>query len=271
MGIFKDTLLVSDVDGTLITYGGTIPESNVEAIRRFIDGGGLFTIATGRGVQSARRYINKIQHNCAPIIYNGGAIYEYETERFLWQKTLPVSAKVLVKEILERFPLMGVQVYCGLELFILNSSDVCERMTTHEKIEFTETSIDKIWDREWNKVLCLAQEPLVLEMIAELEKVKTDGYYFCRTQVEYYEIMAVGADKGNALKRLAEIKGIDMKDTCAVGDYYNDEALIDAAGYSAYAENAPEELKAKADYIAAHCEQGAVADFVDHLEKRKSL
>jgi len=265
MGLFSGTLLISDIDGTLITYKGELPKNNIEAIEYYISEGGLFTLATGRGVPSARRYINKIVHNCPPVIMNGGAIYDFESESFLWVKKLPDSAKDCVKNIMEKFPQMGIQVYCDKSLYVIRDSVTCQNMVSHEKLEPIFAAFEDISDKDWNKVLCLAPLEFVLEMIEYLDKTEPDGFYFCRTQVEYYEIMAIGADKGNALKRLAEIKGIKHENTFAIGDYYNDAALIEGAGYSSYTENAPDELKKDADYISAHCSDGAVADFIEHL------
>ncbi len=268
MGIFSGILLVSDIDGTLKDYDGTIPAANIEAIKYFIKNGGLFTVATGRGVESARASMQKIVSNCAPIVFNGGAIYDYGTEEFLWQKPLPDTAKEVVLEISEKFPTMGIQVYHEHELYLLADSAVCQRMVTYEGLKYTYERFGDIKGITWNKVLCLTDEPTVMEMIAYLSHKTPDGFYFCRTQAEYYEIMSVGADKGSALARLAALKGIDIQNTYAIGDYYNDETLISAAGYSCYTDNAPEELKPLANYISVHCKDGAVADYIRHIESR---
>ena len=52
-----------------------------------------------------------------------------------------------------------------------------------------------------------------------------------------------------------------------MGDYYNDLEMIKKADVSAVPEDAPEDIKAYADFIAGSCEDGAVADFIDYLTK----
>ena len=52
-----------------------------------------------------------------------------------------------------------------------------------------------------------------------------------------------------------------------MGDYYNDLEMIKIADVSAVPEDAPEDFKAYADFIAGSCEDGAVADFIDYLTK----
>ena len=47
---FSDILLTVDYDRTLTAPDSTIPQRNLEAIRYFIDNGGIFTVNTGRSV-----------------------------------------------------------------------------------------------------------------------------------------------------------------------------------------------------------------------------
>ena len=53
MSAYENTLIISDLDGTLIPRGGVISEENKEALQRFVAGGGRFAIATGRTPEAA--------------------------------------------------------------------------------------------------------------------------------------------------------------------------------------------------------------------------
>ena len=55
-----------------------------------------------------------------------------------------------------------------------------------------------------------------------------------------------------------------------MGDYYNDLEMIKKADISAATDNAPEDVKLYADFVAGRCEDGAVADFIDYLAKIRS-
>jgi len=268
MGIFSGTLLTSDVDGTLINYSGDMPQRNIEAIEYYIANGGLFTVATGRGVVSATRYIKRITHNCAPIVFNGSAIYDFEKQQFLWQHPLPDSVHAVVADILENCPDMGIQVYSELDMFVLKDSAVNQRMVAYEGMPYTYEKLEDITCRKWNKILCLSEEEKTEALIEYLKKYSPEDFHFMRTQKEYYEIVATGADKGSALVRLGQLYDIAPENIYAIGDYYNDVQLIEAAGYSAYTSGAPEELKPTANYIACDVDEGSVADFIYHIEKR---
>ena len=63
--------------------------------------------------------------------------------------------------------------------------------------------------------------------------------------------------------KLAEILGVDIKDTIAIGDNYNDLAMIQAAGLGVGVANTVEELKSKCDYVTrANCDESAVAEVI---------
>lgn len=56
-GLGEVLYLFSDVDGTLITDDGIIPDKNFEAIRRFTAEGGRFSLATGRVLEIGRAHV----------------------------------------------------------------------------------------------------------------------------------------------------------------------------------------------------------------------
>ena len=79
--------------------------------------------------------------------------------------------------------------------------------------------------------------------------------------------MPQGVCKGTVIPRLADILGIDMKKTVAVGDYYNDVSMIKAAGVGVAVANAVDEAKAAADYITVSNEESAIAHIIYDIEK----
>ena len=59
-----------------------------------------------------------------------------------------------------------------------------------------------------------------------------------------------------------------MENVYAVGDYFNDEELLEAAGHAVVPANAPEELQRKAELVVCDCRSGALADLVEFLESK---
>ena len=83
--------------------------------------------------------------------------------------------------------------------------------------------------------------------------------------------MPKGASKGQALGKLAEILGINLNRTIAVGDDNNDISMLKAAGIGSAVENAVEEVKAVADYITVSNNHHAIADIIGKLDRREII
>ena len=63
------------------------------------------------------------------------------------------------------------------------------------------------------------------------------------------EYIKKGTGKGDGVKKLASILGIDISDIICVGDERNDISMVTVAGVGVAMANARPELKAVADYV----------------------
>ena len=73
-------------------------------------------------------------------------------------------------------------------------------------------------------------------------------YHFAFVSTHFVEFTAKGVDKGNAVRRLIDMTGIDRSCILAAGDSMADLPLLEA-GLSFAVEHAPDALKAAADRI----------------------
>ena len=71
---FEHTILLSDLDGTLIPRGGRVSEGNRAAIERFVRGGGRFGVATGRTPEAAGGYISGLSIGAPSVFFNGAML-----------------------------------------------------------------------------------------------------------------------------------------------------------------------------------------------------
>ena len=61
MQSLENTMLITDLDGTLLPASKEISVADAAAISQFRAKGGKFAIATGRTLQAAQRYLKKLQ------------------------------------------------------------------------------------------------------------------------------------------------------------------------------------------------------------------
>ncbi len=264
--IFEKCVLFCDIDGTLSTYKRTIPKENVEAINYFIDNGGKFALATGRAVGTAKKVIDQIRVNTPCIIYNGGEIYDFETGKSFYCTLLPKDAKKHIPEAIEKFPDVGVEIHIDRTLYCIKRSERSVRHIMNENGEFKIYNLDDLSTEKWHKVLITGSKEVIDEVAEYYKDKSTDTYYFLRSEEGLFEILPIDASKGKAIKKYSEIFNTDIENIYAIGDYYNDVEMLKAAGYSALTGDSPEDLRAIARYITCNCEDGAVADFIHHIE-----
>ena len=94
----------------------------------------------------------------------------------------------------------------------------------------------------------------------------SEKFDFVRSEHDLYEIVSKGHNKGTVLAKLADILGIKMKNTIAIGDYDNDISMISSAGVGVAVSNACNAAKDAADYITVSNEEHAIAKIISDLE-----
>lgn len=263
---FDKWLLATDLDGTLYTKEKHIPKRNLEAIRYFIDEGGLFTVATGRPICSTKKLIEGVPLSCPAITCNGQAIYDFQSDGMVKSHYYPESVFDVISFIMELFPTVGVELFCDLDDYIIRENPYTvfhyhlEKFLHHSKLD--EVPRDNICK------IIFSDAPEVIDELLCFVKDKTySGFSFIRTDPRYAEFQIDGTGKGIALLELGEIYNIPHRQICGIGNYYNDAPLINSAGIGALVCDAPEEMKASADYITkADCESGALAEFIEYIE-----
>lgn len=79
------------------------------------------------------------------------------------------------------------------------------------------------------------------------------------------EVMIPGVDKGSALRSVASMLGVEVRDTVAMGDSDNDLPMLEAAGVSVAMGNGTDSVKAVADFVTGDVDRGGLKDAFDRL------
>lgn len=262
----EDYLLVTDLDGTLYKNQNFIPQMNLDAIKKFEELGGKFTICTGRGVNTTEFISKEIEFNC-PLIVNGGhTFYDYYKDKSVLNVNLPESAKEFVSLLQKQFPGAGIEIYSDRKLFCLNVNEVTKEHLEYEKVDYIKTTLEEIAELDWQKVL-FEDNDEEINKIREFARANCpDDIRLMDTNRRFMEFATTFTDKGTAILTLADMLDIPHSNTCAIGNYYNDIEMVEAAGIGAFVNDSPADLKAKADYITnKDCADGALAEFIDYI------
>ncbi len=266
---FSDTVLITDLDGTLLPQSKIVSAKDLQAIERFKSCGGTFTVATGRVYQAAEQFFDVLQPNAPVIMNNGGLIYDTQKKETLYALFLDRAAEEYTRILMEKFPDIGVEINTEDKIYVANMTK-WEKMhldLTHLKYE--ERSIKDIPTGQWCKVLYSLGDGKVRRLADCASDMGWDKNGFVVSGDFLFECLPKGSTKGSALKILSEKWGWESLTVAAAGDYDNDLEMIEFADIGIAPQNARDIVKNGADYVtAASCEEGAIAEAIEFLEKR---
>ena len=286
-------LIASDMDGTLLNSNHKIPQNNIELIKFAQKNGIEFVVATGRAYYEALPSLNNENIKCDVISFNGGIIYDkngniinitpmklkdlYYTIEIL--KSLNISYQLYTKNTIYTKSI-ETDITAYIDLIRANGEEPNEQHLRQEAKNrlalghITEVdNIELYLNQENNPAI------KVIGISNDLEKLKhatellsgNDNISVTSSGANNVEIMDKKATKGEALKIVADIHDINLKNAIAIGDNLNDQAMLDIVEYSIAMKNGNKELQKTAKFITEKTNSEAgVADSVMKLLKEKN-
>ena len=281
-------LIASDMDGTLLNHNHKIPEENVKLINFAKNQGIEFVVATGRAYYEALPALNEENINCDVISFNGGIVYDKNSNIISITPMLPKDLYYTI-EILKSFDI-SYQLYTKNTIYTtsietdinayidLIRSNGYEPDVEHLRAEaqqkldvgyITEVENIELYLNEKEnppiKIIAISNDISKLENAAKLLSENT-SISVTSSGANNIEIMHKNATKGEALKEIAKIYGINLENAVAIGDNLNDQAMLDIVGYSVAMKNGNTILKEQAKYVTEKTNsEGGVADTIFKL------
>lgn len=266
---FDNVIIMTDIDGTLLTDDKKLLEKDMKAIERFRRGGGTFTLATGRGYSMAKPIAEKISLDVPAVIFNGSAVYDFTADRFLWSSSLSSGADRIVKELIAEFPDIAIEVLCRDKVYVPSINKIERAHLALENVKPIICGVDDIHEESWLKVL-IAYPPEGIQNIINFVYGRPDYLseaHWVRSEVHYFEMLPMGVNKGSGFGQLIGIMNRTDAFTVGVGDYNNDIELIRDAKLGVAVGSAQREAKEAADLVVCDNNSGAIAEVVEYIEK----
>lgn len=270
-------IFMTDLDGTLLTDDKRILDRDMAAIERFRAGGGLFTVATGRGYAMARRVaveqLELDKFDMPAVLFNGAGVYDFKQEKFLWRCEVGSFAQEYIREIVRRFgekhdiANLGLEILLEQEVYVPLVNDTERMHLDMESVSPRFVMSDEIPEGGWLKFL-FAAEP---EMLDDVERIARCGDFtevqWVRSQPIFFEGLPKGVDKSRGFAELIGLLGAQRRFSVAAGDYFNDKAMIENADLGAAVGNAHADVKAAADVVVCDNNSGAISEIIDYIER----
>ncbi len=243
----KIKLVAFDMDGTALNSKLELPRGFFELMEKHRDI--KFVAASGRQYYSLLNIFEPVRDKLTFIAENGAIIMNKG-------KTLHIEPikSVHAREVFERirnnpeiYPVLG----CEKTAYMGNAPDeVIEDIRPYNaRLEIVDNIEDVINSEPVLKFAMYNYKQARENIMPRLNNISSEIKAVLSAE-SWVDVINVSVNKGRAIKVIQDLYGIRKEECVAFGDYMNDYELLQNCGESYAMENAHEELKKSAKYIA---------------------
>lgn len=258
-------LLLSDVDGTLVTQAKELTQRAIEAVRRLREAGIMFALTSSRPPRGLRMFVEPLQLSKPLGAFNGGAMVEPDLT-VIEQRTIPGELVGAVVSLLESRSL-SAWVYRGEEWYV---RDLHGPRVEHEShtVQFAPTlveSFEGLHDGVAKIVGVSDDHDAVARAAAAAAERFGERLAASRSQPYYLDVTHPEANKGSVVRFLAARYGIPTEAIATIGDAGNDVSMFATSGLPIAVGNAAPEVQRAARLVSTSNEQEGFANAVERF------
>ncbi|HHU72319.1 MAG TPA: HAD family phosphatase [Clostridiales bacterium] len=268
----KVKLIVSDVDGTLLTSDRRLSDENIAGIKKAKEQNIKFTISTGRVVSMLDYYIKTLEITTPVIAFNGAVAWDPVSKETIYDIPMDKEELYELLDLCKYYELDYGVMTMGVNYFSPNSFRIKRYQGYNEFAKSHGMSIMEVdvFDEKHScidgvkvyKLLITEKDSKKIKvMVDHLQSMKTTGYTF--SEPTLLDISEKSADKGFGVKRLAQYYGLKPEEVCAIGDYDNDISMLSYAGFSVAMGNAQPNVKEHAFYVTETNDDNGLAQVLN--------
>lgn len=242
-------LVVSDVDGTLLTKDKVLTEGAQRAVRRLEQSGVGFTIVSSRPTIGMRFLIEPLQINLPVGAFNGSSIVDAQLNP-IEQHLIPASVAQRCLEVLKEF---------GVDIWLFTNDKWLTDNADAEYNAFEKRTIkaDPVIIEDFTPYLSAACKIVgssadfahLQRCEAAMQTALGAEATVARSQNYYLDITPPGYDKGTFVQAMSKRLGISTDSIATIGDMHNDVAMFRTSGMSIAMGNATDEIKKQATNV----------------------
>lgn len=257
--------VISDFDGTLASKEGVVSPLVRESVKKLISRGFYFSIATGKSYQGIIENIcHELNLNTPVIVRSGAEIVDPKTGNVIMAEFLDTQE---IDPILDYLKNQSIAFEVNIGDFVYtNSQDLLGSKSYKKYKDLGELPHDYL--QTVSKIRLVMDEKQVETFKPHVEKMLKQFRTITIVQIPRgFDVTSEKATKHLAVLKLMKHLGITAQQTVGIGDGYNDYPLLEAVSYKVAMENAPQELKDIADFIAPPVSKNGVAVVINKLLK----
>jgi Cof subfamily protein (haloacid dehalogenase superfamily) len=261
-------LIAIDLDGTLFNSQQQITANSKKAIQRIRSEGIKTAIVTGRGKAGALMALDMLGMDMPFICSAGSLVCSGKDDQVISARTF------IIKEELHRIVNFAREHNSGLIADSLEgnwwfgpdelgeSLDPMTAVYAWKSRRTLEPEVD--FQRPMLKITLIA-DPDILSMAERQLCGQCPSLHHVYAGMRYIDLTSKEVNKGTALEILANYLGVMSNEIAAIGDQMIDYSMLTYAGLPIAMENAPDELKKTAKWIAPSHDADGVASVLGRI------
>jgi Cof subfamily protein (haloacid dehalogenase superfamily) len=240
-------LVISDIDGTLITSNHELTEATL-AVARMLYGKGIhLSLASSRPPRSILPFAKALGLRSPFAAFNGALVTTLDGD-VVARSIITPSVILAVKAIADEFGL-GVWLYDESDWWVARRDAFVDREEHTSGFGPRIDGYDERLNGEANKLTVVGKP----EMVAQAEqRVLSDmggEVSASRSKPRFLDVTARGMHKGAAVIRLAEILNVSTEQVAVIGDGPNDIDMFKQAGVSIAMGQGVDDVREAASYV----------------------
>jgi Cof subfamily protein (haloacid dehalogenase superfamily) len=255
--------VVSDVDGTLVRSDKSLAERTIEAAAKLRNAGIPFAVVSSRPPRGLTMLIDRLDITTFVAGFNGGVIARPD---------LSVISSHLIAPDVARRAIATIEA-AGADAWVFSGQDWLVKDPNGAHVDLEQRTVGfgpgivkefaSAADTAAKIVAVSDNEALLARLQHELHGALGNGANIVRSQTYYLDITHPLANKGDALRELSRLMGVEPAQVAVLGDGENDIALFAQAGLSIAMGNADPDVAQAADFMTGTNDADGAAAALD--------
>lgn len=260
-------LVVSDVDGTLVTREKVLTDAAKNAVRRLADAGIGFTIVSSRPTLGMHFLLDPLALKLPFGSFNGSSIVDPALKP-IEQHLIPAATAQRSIDVLDQF---GVETWLFTnDRWLIRDPD--GGYVSHEQraIRHDPFVVDDFTPYLSGacKIVGASSDAALLKRCEAATKAEVGTEATAvRSQSYYLDVTPPGRDKGTFVQAMAKRLGIPTDAVATIGDMENDLPMFGTSGLSFAMGNAADGIKKMATHVTGSNEDDGFAEAMETILK----
>jgi len=258
------TLVIADVDGTLLTKEKILTPRAVASVNKMRDAGVKFAITSGRPPLGMAMLIDPLSITEPVAAFNGGVLIQPDLKTVVRENFLPPDVTKKALQIILDHKL-DAWIYTDKDWFVrdVNAPHVAREQWTVKFPPKVTKDIHSLTERIAKIVGVSDDLDLVARCEKDVQSATGDQASAARSQPYYLDVTSPKANKGEVVLAFMDLLKISAAQIATIGDMPNDVNMFKKSGVSIAMGQASPEVQKAATYVTTSSEDEGFANAME--------